>query len=164
LNRHWYLIYTKPRQEQVALVNLERQGYECYMPTIEVRRIRRRKLEIAREALFARYLFIRLDNSGTGLSWSPIRSTFGVSCLVKFGDTPLPVDDALIELLRNREAVQEASALFDPGDAVIITEGPFAGLEAIYHSEDAEQRANILLQILNRPVHIKMDVIQLRKK
>ena len=29
---HWYLIHTKPRQESVALENLERQGYQCYLP------------------------------------------------------------------------------------------------------------------------------------
>ncbi len=164
MDLRWYLIHTKPRQEQVALINLERQGYECYLPAIQVRRVRRRKLEIVTEALFARYLFIRLDRSGSGLSWSPIRSTLGVSRLVKFGETPLPVDDALIELLRNREAAQQVSALFDPGDIVIITEGPFAGLEAIYRTQDAEQRATILLQILNRPVNIKLDLTQLRKK
>ena len=28
----WYLIHTKPRQEHIALTNLERQGYTCYLP------------------------------------------------------------------------------------------------------------------------------------
>ena len=31
-NLAWYLIYTKPRQEIVALENLERQGFNVYLP------------------------------------------------------------------------------------------------------------------------------------
>ncbi len=32
----WYLIHTKPRQEHIALTNLERQGYTCYLPLLRV--------------------------------------------------------------------------------------------------------------------------------
>ena len=32
---HWYVVHTKPRQEQRALVNLMQQGYECYLPLVE---------------------------------------------------------------------------------------------------------------------------------
>ena len=28
----WYLAYTKPRQEDLARVNLEQQGFESYLP------------------------------------------------------------------------------------------------------------------------------------
>ena len=34
----WYLIYTKPRRERAALENLERQGYQAYLPRVRVRR------------------------------------------------------------------------------------------------------------------------------
>ncbi|MBK8524690.1 MAG: hypothetical protein IPL58_11685 [Betaproteobacteria bacterium] len=30
---HWYLVHTKLGQERCALENLERQGYQCYLPT-----------------------------------------------------------------------------------------------------------------------------------
>ena len=36
---HWYLIHTKPRQELRALENLERQGYECYLPLLPTEKI-----------------------------------------------------------------------------------------------------------------------------
>jgi transcriptional antiterminator RfaH len=63
----WHLVHTKPRLEETALVNLERQGYECYLPTLKVEKIRRGKAAIVSEALFPRYLFVRLDTSGQGL-------------------------------------------------------------------------------------------------
>ena len=159
----WYLVHTKPRQEDVALVNLERQGYECYLPQMRIERVRRRRVEIAIEPMFPRYLFIRLDSSDQGKSWSPIRSTLGVSQLVHFGARAAKVDDTLVDLLRQREQAMPAEAMFTSGDSVVITDGPFAGIEAIYQTSDAERRAFILLEILSKPVPMQIDAGRLRK-
>ncbi len=159
----WYLVHTKPRQEDVALTNLERQGYECYLPQMRIERIRRRKAEIATEPMFPRYLFIRLDSSDQGKSWSPIRSTLGVSQLVHFGARAAKVDDALVELLRQREQAMPLDPMFHSGDSVVIADGPFAGIEAIYQMADADRRAFILLEILSKPVSMQIDAGCLRK-
>ena len=159
----WYLVHTKPRQEDVALANLERQGYECYLPQMRIELIRRRKAEVATEPMFPRYLFIRLDSSDQGKSWSPIRSTLGVSQLVHFGARAAKVDDTLVDLLRQRERALPAEAMFHHGDSVVITDGPFAGIEAIYQTSEAERRAFILLEILAKPVSMQIDAGRLRK-
>jgi len=159
----WYLVHTKPRQEDIALVNLERQGYECYLPQMRIERIRRRKAEVATEPMFPRYLFIRLDSSDQGKSWSPIRSTLGVSQLVHFGARAAKVDDTLVDLLRQRERALPTEAMFHSGDSVVIADGPFAGIEAIYQTADAERRAFILLEILAKPVSMHIDAGRLRK-
>ena len=158
----WYLVHTKPRQEVIALANLERQGYECYLPQMRIERIRRRKAEVTTEPMFPRYLFIRLDSSDQGKSWSPIRSTLGVSQLVHFGARAAKVDDTLVDLLRQRERVLTTEAMFQTGDSVIIADGPFAGIEAIYQTADAERRAFILLEILAKPVSMHIDAGRLR--
>jgi transcription elongation factor/antiterminator RfaH len=159
----WYLVHTKPRQEDVALTNLQRQGYECYLPQMRVERIRRRKAEIATEPMFPRYLFIQLDSSDQGKSWSPIRSTLGVSQLVHFGARAAKVDDTLVDLLRQREQAMPLDPMFHSGDSVFITDGPFSGIEAIYQTADAERRAFILLEILSKPVSMQIDTGHLRK-
>ena len=159
----WYLVHTKPRQEALALSNLERQGYECYLPQMPIERIRRRKAEIVIEPTFPRYLFIRLDSSDQGKSWSPIRSTLGVSQLVHFGTRAAKVDDTLVDLLRQRERALPTEAMFHSGDSVVITDGPFAGIEAIYQTADAERRAFILLQILTKPVSMHINAGRLRR-
>ena len=61
---NWYLIHTKIRQERVALENLERQGFESFLPLIRVEKLRRSALVVVEEPLVPRYLFIRLA-SGT---------------------------------------------------------------------------------------------------
>lgn len=159
----WYLVHTKPRQEDIALANLQRQGYECYLPQMRIERIRRRKAEFATEPMFPRYLFIRLDSSDQGKSWSPIRSTLGVSQLVYFGARAAKVDDTLVELLRQRERALPTQAMFASGDSVVIADGPFAGIDAIYQTADAERRAFILLKILAKPVSVHIDTGRLRK-
>ena len=159
----WYLVHTKPRQEEIALANLERQGYECYLAQMRIERIRRRKVEVGTEPMFPRYLFIRLDNSDQGKSWSPIRSTLGVSQLVHFGARAAKVDDTLVDLLRQRERALPTEAMFQSGDSVVIADGPFAGIEAIYQTADAERRAFILLEILAKPVSMHIDAGRLRK-
>ena len=159
----WYLVHTKPRQEDIALANLQRQGYDCYLPQMRIERVRRRKAEVTTEPMFPRYLFIRLDSSDQGKSWSPIRSTLGVSQLVHFGARAAKVDDTLVDLLRQRERVLPTEAMFHSGDSVLIADGPFAGIEAIYQTTDAERRAFILLEILAKPVSMHIDAGRLRK-
>jgi transcriptional antiterminator RfaH len=161
----WFLVRSKPRQEAVALTHLVRQGYESYLPLFASEKLVRRKATVVQEPMFARYLFVRLDTSGNGQSWSPIRSTVGVSELVCFGSRPARVDAALIATLREREMAQQANpdALFAAGDSVRITEGAFAGLEAIYQMNDAEGRAMVLLDLLSKPVAMTIDAASLRK-
>ena len=159
----WYLVHTKPRQEDIALLNLERQGYTCYLPKLRIEKIRRRKAEVVIEPMFPRYLFVRLDLSGQGKSWTPIRSTLGVQQLIYFGSRAAQVDDRLIDLLRHREVESPTERMFKPGETVVITDGPFAGIEAIYQTADAERRAFILLEILSKPVSMHIDAGRLRK-
>jgi transcription elongation factor/antiterminator RfaH len=161
----WFLVRSKPRQEAVALTHLARQGFESYLPLFATEKLVRRKPTVVQEPMFARYLFVRLDTSGQGQSWSPIRSTIGVSELVCFGSWPARVDADLIATLRDREVAQQADpdALFTAGDSVRITEGAFAGLEAIYQMNDAEGRAMVLLDLLSKPVAMTLDAASLRK-
>jgi transcriptional antiterminator RfaH len=162
---HWYLVYTKPRQEKCALENLQRQGYPCYLPTLPSERLRQGLLTVLDEPLFPRYLFIRLGQGDSAKSWAPIRSTKGVSRLVCFGVEPTKVDDGLIELLRKQEvSVQtEPERLFKPGERVRLTVAPFAGIEGIYQMTDGERRVMVLIEILSKPVAVRVAPASLRK-
>ncbi len=163
----WYLVHTKGRQEDTAITNLQRQHFRCYMPMLYVQKVRRGKPAVVAEPMFPSYVFIQLDTSDNikGQSWSPIRSTLGVRDLVKFGGHPAKVDAGLITALHEREQLQHSNpqALFAAGEKVVITDGPFAGIEAIYQTADAEQRSMILLSMLNKPVAMRIEPGKLRK-
>ena len=161
---HWYLIHTKPRQEKCALDNLQRQGYQCYLPTFPSEKLCQGFLTVADEPLFPRYLFIRLGRGDSAKSWSPIRSTKGVSRLVSFGGEPARVDDDLMEQLRTQEALvqTEPRRLFKPG-GVLLTEAPFTGVEGIYQMADGERRVIVLIEMLSKPVAVRVAPASLRK-
>ena len=162
---NWYLVHTKPRQEKLALFNLERQGYECYLPTLRTEKLHREILKLVDEVLFPRYLFIRLGRGAAARSWSPIRSTKGVSKLVCFGDRPALVDDCLVFMLRSREMeqCQKPQSLFEFGEHVAINVGAFAGLEGVFEEMESDRRAMVLIEFLSRPVRVPVNPASLRK-
>lgn len=159
----WYLVYTKPRQEEVARTHLERQGYSVYLPrTRQVRRRQGRRV-MAVEPLFHRYLFIHLDTQTD--NWGPIRSTFGVASLVSFGRQPALVPDALVSLLMEREGETGLHMWAEPnyleGDLVQVAEGVFRGYAGILLARNNRERALVLLDILGRPVRTQVTLSQL---
>ena len=162
---HWYLVYTKSRQERCALNNLEQQGYQCYLPTMPSERLQQGALTVLDQPLFPRYLFIRLGLGDTAKSWAPIRSTRGVSRLVKFGVEPAKVDDDLIELLKAKESAanDEPVRLFNPGERVRLTGGPFAGIEGVYQLAEGERRVMVLIELMSKRVAVGVSPTSLRK-
>jgi transcriptional antiterminator RfaH len=159
----WYVIHTKPRQEARALVNLESQGYECYLPQFTRQKLQRGVIELSQEPLFPRYLFIQLDSTHSSKSWGPIRSTLGVSRLVTFGFEPARADSTLIDLLKkhNKEIDIEPTRLYQPGERLLITEGPFVGIEAIFEMDDGASRAMVLIELLSKPIRLKIPIANL---
>ena len=161
---NWYLIHTKIRQERSALENLERQGFECYLPEINVEKLQRGSLKIVRAPLFPRYLFIKLGTGIESQSWAPIRSTVGVSRLVTFGHVPAKIDEALVLAIRTKTETSEVQLRhFEPGEQVVVTDGPFVGVEAIYQAADGEGRVMVLLNILSKQVKMSVAPASIRK-
>ena len=99
----WYLIHCKPREDERALENLQRQGFECYRPARLLERRRNGRNCAVSEPLFPNYLFIRLDRVND--NWYPIRSTRGVIHIVRFNEFPLPVADEIVGPVLDRKSV-----------------------------------------------------------
>ena len=161
----WYVVHTKVRQEGRALENLSTQGYDCYLPQIRRQKLSRGAIKLAFEPLFPRYLFIHLDDSLAGKSWSPIRSTPGVSSLVSFGGVPAKATDIFIEHIKQQvNVINEApTKIHQPGERLLITSGPFAGVEGIFELDDGESRAMLLIEILSKTTRINVPLASLSR-
>jgi transcriptional antiterminator RfaH len=98
-------------------------------------------------------------------SWSPIRSTKGVSRLVRFGAEPAKIDEALVDLLKAHEvsALAEPERLYKVGERVQLTQGPFAGIEGIYQMADGDRRVMVLIELLSKPVKVVIAPQSLKK-
>jgi transcriptional antiterminator RfaH len=160
--KQWYLLYTKPRQEKLALQHLQNQAYEVYLPLVQVEKIRQGVRSLVEEALFPRYIFVRLDEVGSQ-SWAPIRSTVGVSQLVKFGSRFAQVSQDLVGWVQEQAKGAKLAPEFNEGELVSITEGPFRGMDAIFKTYDGEKRAILLLNILTKVTEAKFGLGWIRK-
>jgi transcriptional antiterminator RfaH len=155
----WYLILTKASSERIAQANLERQGYEVYLPRV-VKTVRRngssRDCVIA---LFPRYLFLRLSEGRQALS--PVHSSVGVSAVVRFGSGYAVVAEHVIRNLREREDPEfglhrlTGPAPLTLGTPVKVTRGPFDGLEGVFERREGAQRVVILLKLLGQDVPVR---------
>ena len=142
----WHVVHTKPRAETRALENLQRQGCEVFLPMITLQKVRRAKLANITEPMFSRYLFLRTSAAMEDLS--VVRSTLGVSQLVRFGTVPAKVPHSWVEAMRAQPAVQET--LLQKGDKVVLGNGMLKGLEAVYMQPDGELRAMVLIELLTK--------------
>jgi transcriptional antiterminator RfaH len=153
-----YLIHTKPGQEERACLQLRNQGYDVFLPRHAREKMRGGKRILATTPLFPRYLFIRLNQLTD--NWSPIRSTLGVSNMVRFGNRYATVDDDFITALRERIAQQEQTPepLYQRGQPVRIVRGPFAGIEAVFAENDGDSRVVVLLNFLQQEKQVSMPI------
>ncbi len=158
LTEGWYLAYTKPRQEQLALQNLELQGYEAYLPLYKKFKATDQGLVALFEVMFPRYIFFRPGRAGQGIA--PVRSSKGVVTVIRFGVEPAVLKDDLLMRIRQIEQERNQATQLDLSQLqscqlVRLKHSVFAGLEGFVQSVSSK-RVRVLLEILGRPVVVDL--------
>ena len=151
----WYVIRAKLRKETVVERRIGDLGLEVFLPWLRSRRRVGSRYQWVLSPLFPGYLFCRLDLmlSGKAARYAP-----GVKDFVKFGNRIAEVGEEVIKAIRDR--CPEGVAEFKPrpyraGEPVLIREGPFAGLGAIFEREmTGSERVTILLELLGRQTRL----------
>lgn len=151
MQAQWFVIQSKPRQEVKACQELQKQGYNVFLPTIEVEKILGGKRIQKEEPLFSRYLFVQLNQ--TTSNWAPLRSTRGVSGgLVRFGSAIPSLSEEQLSAIKNWVTHLPKKDCFLPGQFVQMIAGPFRGMQGVFEklvkAKDGQERAIILLEIL----------------
>lgn len=145
LDAKWYLVKTKPLNENRVFTRLTGAGYDCLFPRI--RRKARRAGQPQVRPLFPTYLFVRFALEQT----RTIRYTHGVSKVVSFGEEPQEVEGGIVEAVRGRMDAEGIVTLvarpadWKPGEKIRIGEGPFSGLEAVFVEELPDRERVVLL-------------------
>lgn len=161
---YWGVVNTHPHRERQAELNLAQQQFRVYLPRhVKTVRHARRETQVERP-LFPGYLFVAIDPAKT--AWRPIASTVGVRAIVQFGDRPALVDDRFIAALRERErdgVIVLPARPYEPGEAVRVVGGPFAGAVAkVLACRDGE-RITVLLELLQKQFSAALDVRLVRR-
>ena len=146
--KHWYLVRTKSKQEDIAILNLKNQNFHVYCPYAL---INNKNLP-----LFPGYIFVQLDKDTQ--NWSPIASTKGVLHFVRFGLSYAKISDNIIEFIKNNKLNTEEKLKninkFKSGDKVQITDGAFTNCIAIFKSFKPDERVILLMNLLGQPQEI----------
>ena len=156
----WYVVHSKPRQEQKALENLQKQGFECFLPMLSIEKLVRGRVKSVTEPLFSRYLFVQTQSQNQ--NFSVIKSTLGVHRLVSFGPLPAQVNDTLVETIRSLESllgseINGSVPLICSGDEVVLVDGPLKGIKGIFHESSGTKRSYVLIELLHKQHVIHVD-------
>lgn len=155
----WYLAYTKPRQEQIALVNLELQAFEAYLPLYK----KFRKTELGPvaqfEPMFPRYILFRPNRPEQSIS--VVRSTKGITTIVRFGFEPALLNDELVQRIRLLEEDRNHATLLElsnlkVGQTVRLKHTALNGIEGLVQNVSSK-RVAVLLEILGRPTVVQVE-------
>ena len=97
----WYIVQFKPNSHKIAVRNLQRQGFETFLPMHEITRRTVVKFETVTRPLFPGYMFVACDSEAA--PWRQINTTYGLSRMLSFAEEgPKPMPAALIAGLRAR--------------------------------------------------------------
>lgn len=164
----WYLVHTKPAREALAQSHLERQGFRIYQPLLAspahggaTASAHAPSSPVHRLLpLYPRYLFLRLDVGRQDLG--PVRSTVGVSSIVRFGGQFAVVPDGVVSALKERaDPVTGLHHLavpdrLEPGSPLRVVAGAFDGLDGIFQRRAADERVVILLNLLGQQTTVQI--------
>ena len=154
---NWYVIHAKPRQESVALLNLQREKIETFFPQLRRKRTIRRVRKWVTGPLFPGYFFARFDAS---LDGRLVRYANGVINVVSFGGKPTVVEPGIITAIKEYalgDVVTVQATSLRQGDHVEIQTGPFRGLQGIFEREMSDSaRVVVLLQVLAKGARVEV--------
>lgn len=155
----WYLLYCKPREEERASRHLQNQGIKSFYPIKRVEKIRKGVKSVKHEPLFPNYLFVSLDPQTA--NFNAIRSTRGVASFVRFGNVYTQIDNGIIECMDSEFGLDnqdiDNTALPKAGDEVVIDQGIYQGLEAIFKVNDGLERSVLLIKLIEQQAELTID-------
>ena len=169
----WYVVHTMSGHEariaetlrqRIMSMGFEDSVYEILLPTQDRIVIRGGKKATIKEKIFPGYLLVKMvmnDNS-----WLTVRTTPGITGFAGTGKTPPPLSDN--EVARIQEFVSTPAkrfkTRFSAGEAVKITDGPFADFLGTINEMDEEKgKVKVLVSIFGRETPVELDFLQIQK-
>ncbi len=164
--KKWFALYTKPRHEFKAEMEISAFDIENYLPKItRLKQWSDRKKKVT-EPLIRGYIFIKADEKER---YQSLQAKAVLNC-VAFKGKPASIPEFQIENLR--KMIEGESELFisnqiQVGTKVKVASGPFEGVEGVVYNADNYKMLAITIDLLNRSVSVRLpaqSVIKLNEK
>jgi len=169
----WYIIHAYSGHENRVLNELRNRIkskkltekiHQLVIPTQEKIKIVRGKKNTIREKLFPGYILVNMIM--TDDAWITVRSTPGVTSFVGIGRNPTPISltevDSILQF--SQQKAPKFKSNFSAGEAVKISDGPFAEMLGTIDKIDEEKgRLTVLVSIFGRETPVDLDLLQIKK-
>jgi len=169
----WYVIHIQTGYEnkvkqaleqRIKSLGVEDKIFDVVIPIRDVVVIKKGKKTSAVEKVFPGYVLIRMILADD--SWLVVRTTEGVTGFVGAGLKPTPISDKEVEAIMKFVAQEQPKfkAKFSVGEAVKVTEGPFAEFLGTIEAIDEERgKVRVLVSIFDRETPLELDFLQVQK-
>ena len=149
MDRKWYVLQTKPRNEGIVSKQIEIKDIECFLPLIEKIKIwadRKKKVFVP---LFSGYVFVYATEAER---IKAISNTIGAIKYIYFEKRPAVVSEKEIEVIKKALAEPEKIRIEDKklkkGDEIIITHGIFKGMKGYINEFRGNYKLTVNLEEL----------------
>jgi len=156
MTKEWFILQFKANSHHQAVKNLNRQGFETFLPYNNITSQKKSRFTSPNQPLFPGYMFIRFDKAES--EWHKINSTYGVSSLITFNSILKSIPTIFVDHLMKR---YDLSGKLIPiqklkkYDNVTVLKGPFANFIATVEKYETDQRIWILMDLMGRKTKIQ---------
>ena len=156
MSKEWFILQFKSNSHHQAAKNLNRQGFETFLPLHDTTSRKSSRFINTSKPLFPGYMFIKFDRAES--EWHKINNTYGVSRLITFNSILKSIPTIFVDNLMKR---YDLSGKLLPiqklkkGDQVTVLKGPFANFIATVEKYEADQRIWILMDLMGRKTKIQ---------
>lgn len=143
---HWYVIHTYSGYEnkvqdtlirKVHSMGLEDTIKQILLPMQDEEEVKDGQKKVVSRKVFPGYLLIEMEVNDH--SWYVVRNTPGVTGFVGTTTKPVPLSDAEVARILNKDKKVPVRVTVKAGDRIRITEGPFADNAATVVSVSADK-------------------------
>ena len=156
----WYACRTRSRAEKKVDGRLAGAGFETYLPLLERRRQWADRMKRVPFPLFPGYVFARFDLTRL----HDILVTPGLVTVVRVSGYPTPVREGeldsvriLVEGANQTGVLPTPSDYLEPGQEVVVTDGPFQGMRCTLLELRGATRVAVRLTAIRQAVGVEMD-------
>lgn len=164
LDSKWLVFYTKSRAEKKVVQQLEKGGYEVYLPIQKVLKQWSDRKKVVETPLFNSYIFVNSEEQYI----VDILSIPGISWNIRFNGKPAVVRDSEIDLIKrflNTGLFVETNSGgdFDKGDSVEVVDGPLKGSRGFVSGEYNERKFTVIVGSIDQSLTVRIEGGLLKK-
>ena len=183
--KRWYVVHAysgfenqvkRSLEERIRRAGMEARFGEVLVPTEEGLEMRGGQKRRSERKFFPGYVLVQIETSEDGKAlriddecWHLVKETSKVMGFIGgTADRPLPIKDseadAILQRVQDGVEKPRPKVLFEPGEMVRVTEGPFNDFNGVVESVDYDKsRVRVAVLIFGRSTPVELEFAQVEK-